>query len=211
MNIYMYRNYFFSLLAIVTVYVFFYVYLDIPLALAAHTLLNSQLFHVSKYITHLGDDKVWIMIAVIGLAILGVKILRKQKLSDNSKHLGFLFLSILIAVTIGSALKIALARYRPELLFQKDLYGFHFLSLNNAFQSTPSGHSLCIFAVCTSLSLLFKRYAGLLYLMAILVGISRLILTKHYLSDVMLGAYVGIISAVIAYHIFNSKYFLRAR
>ncbi len=73
------------------------------------------------------------------------------------------------------------------------------------YHSTSSVHSLCIFAVCTALSILFRRYATLFFLIVIMVGISRLILTKHYLSDVILGAYIGIMSALVVNHLYNIK------
>ncbi|MHB1947559.1 MAG: phosphatase PAP2 family protein [Gammaproteobacteria bacterium] len=205
MNNHLYRNYFFSLIAIAIVYAISYFYLDIPLAYAAHSLHGSILFKVSKYITDLGEDEAWLVIALIGFVLIGMQYYQKRKLSFNSQRVGYVFLNVFVAIAVGTVLKIILARYRPEMLFTQGLYGFHFFSLKNALYSTPSGHSLTIFAICASLSILFRRYASIFYVIAILIGISRLILTKHYLSDVILGAYIGIMSAVIIHGIFKIK------
>ncbi|HIJ41886.1 MAG TPA: hypothetical protein HPP90_12530 [Deltaproteobacteria bacterium] len=45
-----------------------------------------------------------------------------------SKILLYVFVSAAIAIVIGEGLKYLLGRYRPTMLFEQDLYGFHFFS-----------------------------------------------------------------------------------
>ncbi|HZW61195.1 MAG TPA: phosphatase PAP2 family protein [Candidatus Babeliales bacterium] len=200
-----YLKFLLSTIIVMMIYALSYLYLDIPLAYAAKSLSKTFLFTISTYVTRLGDDKIWTMIIIIGLLIIGIQTYQNKILSVNSKKFGYVFLSILFATVIGSVLKVILARYRPEMLFEHGLYGFHYFSLKDMYHSTPSGHALCIFAACTSLSILFRRYMVLFFLIAIIVGLSRIILTKHYLSDVILGAYIGMMSALIINHLYNIK------
>ena len=102
----------------------------------------------------------------------------------------------IVAFLIAGILKILLARYRPIEFLDHGLYGFHFLSTKYEFNSTPSGHSTMIFAVLGSLAAVFKKHWLWIVLMlaCLCVGLSRIIVDAHFLSDVVFGGYVGLLS-----------------
>jgi membrane-associated phospholipid phosphatase len=114
----------------------------------------------------------------------------------TTRKLLFISLSISVAILIGAGFKYLLARYRPVMLFEEQLYGLHFFSTEWALNSTPSGHTCRAFAFFTALSLLFKRYATPFLFTALLIGISRVAVTAHYPSDVLFGAYIGTVTAI---------------
>ena len=58
--------------------------------------------------------------------------------------------------------------------------------------SFPSGHSITAFAVATSLSFFYPTLAASLFCAALCIGISRIILGMHFLSDVVAGALIGV-------------------
>lgn len=69
-------------------------------------------------------------------------------------------------------------------------------SINNSF---PSDHTILFFSFCMSFWL-FKKGKWIIWiLLAILVGISRIWVGVHYPFDVLVGAFIGITSAVIMY------------
>jgi undecaprenyl-diphosphatase len=57
--------------------------------------------------------------------------------------------------------------------------------------SFPSGHTMTGFAAATALSLFYPSLAIGLYLCAVSIAISRILLGMHYLSDVVAGALIG--------------------
>ena len=113
-----------------------------------------------------------------------------------TRMLFYVCISCAVAIVIGEGLKILLARYRPSMLFAQNLYGLHFFSTQGALSSTPSGHTLRAFSILTALALLFPRGWIPLMALAALVGIARVMITAHYPSDVLIGAFIGVFSAL---------------
>lgn len=68
--------------------------------------------------------------------------------------------------------------------------------------SMPSGHTLTAFAVVVALTRMpgspFAQHAGKLYVLAALVGLSRIGMGVHWPSDVIAGAAVGWLSGLLA-------------
>jgi len=120
------------------------------------------------------------------------------------RSLLYICISVAIAVVIGDGLKYLLGRHRPTMLFEQNLYGLHFFSTEWALNSTPSGHTIRAFSILTALSMLYRRFAVVFISIAILIGVSRVVVTDHYPSDVVFGAFIGVFTALWVY-----KYFFR--
>jgi membrane-associated phospholipid phosphatase len=64
----------------------------------------------------------------------------------------------------------------------------------------PSGHTATAFSVFALLALAFamRRFwlSALLFIMALLVGVSRIYLVQHFFTDVYAGAWTGLLSVV---------------
>ena len=191
------------IVGIVCVVLFYYV--DRQIAWTVHGLTGSIWSHPSEYVTRLGTPKLWLAVSLIGFLIAGFGY-QLRKYTWQCRALLYFGATNMLAIIVGSALKFLFGRYRPIELFQDNLYGFHFFSTQWTQQSLPSGHALSIFAAATALSVLYRRYAPLFFFVAVIVSASRLALNVHYLSDVVLGAYVGIISALaMRYALYKHK------
>jgi membrane-associated phospholipid phosphatase len=99
--------------------------------------------------------------------------------------------AVTIAMLMGETLKWFFGRHRPMLLTQ-GLYGFSFLADESSKHSFPSGHTFRIFSAVTALSLVRPRARIWLFALACAVGISRVLVHRHYPSDIVAGAFVGI-------------------
>jgi membrane-associated phospholipid phosphatase len=108
--------------------------------------------------------------------------------------------SLLIGTLTTGALKMAFGRSRPYLSADTNSIDYRFGRgwRNDAYQSMPSGHTTAAFAFATAMSHERARIRGrshgfdaLMYGGASLVGLSRIALDKHWLSDVLAGAAIG--------------------
>lgn len=107
-------------------------------------------------------------------------------------------LAVIVAGLSGQLFKHLFCRARP--LTEKSgqfFVEFPCLGKGTGFISFPSGHSVTAFAVAFVLSRVYPRYALLFYGLAVLVAISRIYLAKHFPSDVVAGAAVGILAGWI--------------
>ncbi len=116
----------------------------------------------------------------------------------GNKALFFALAIVVTNVSIGP-MKVFLGRMRPELFLKSQLYGFDFFSFHYADLSFPSGHAATIGALAGAFACFHMRkswyYAG----GALLLALSRVILEKHYLSDVIGGVYMGLVMSQTVY------------
>ena len=109
-----------------------------------------------------------------------------------------IFLSMLVALalagTIARVTKIATGRARPSVHSEMVWNGPQFSSRFHAF---PSGHTAASSAFFGVLFFVCWRLAFACAAIPILIGISRMYVAAHYLSDVVGGFVVGILSAVL--------------
>ena len=115
-------------------------------------------------------------------------------LYPRTRHAGVVcLLTILVEVIVVNLfLKHNVARIRP---FQAVEELHVLISPPNDF-SFPSGHTAVAFTASAAVFFFgYKRMAILLFAFASLVGFSRIYLGVHYLTDVLGGAFIGILVA----------------
>jgi membrane-associated phospholipid phosphatase len=177
-----------------------YFYWDIPLAIYCKG-LNRSIVDIAEIVTILGEAR-WYYILLI-LAYLPLRIIWKNK--AWSMKLLFIFLSLSASGLINMLVKWLAGRNRPINYFTHGLYGFNFFGVGYELTSLPSGHTVTAFSWAFAVSILFPRASIAAFIIAISIGMSRIILTSHYLSDVIAGAGIGILSTLLVKYFFDRK------
>jgi membrane-associated phospholipid phosphatase len=188
-----------------------YVMLDRPLArwLKAH--MGGEFEGFWKTITHLGLGGVWMIPA--GVLTLGLILSslaapgpeKRARLRRAAWVPGFLFLAMAISGIAGNVIKMLVGRTRPAALFDSNIYDFVPLTRGYLTNSFPSGHAQASFAAMTALALIFPRYDLAFITVALLVGLSRVLTTVHFLSDVVAGAWLGTMVTLALYSLLKTR------
>lgn len=105
----------------------------------------------------------------------------------------------LACLAAGSAvlhsMKFVLGRRRPRDELEHSLYGLRPFNFSLKSDSFPSGHALTIFCVAVVLCGVAPRFAPLWLAVALYLGLTRAFLNAHFLSDVFVGAGIGVLAA----------------
>ena len=107
--------------------------------------------------------------------------------------------SIVITIYLKDLLKYIFARTRPTTftnnnlsLISHNVYRFDWFHDGKAYASFPSGHAAFIFAFATSLWFIYPKWRWLGVVLAIILVLSQLAMSYHYISDLIAGAGFGI-------------------
>jgi membrane-associated phospholipid phosphatase len=113
-------------------------------------------------------------------------------------RVGFLFVAIAIPSLFDTVIKRLIGRARPMVdSGHPDPYLFSPFIWRNDYASLPSGHATTAFAVLVAFSTLWPRTRTIFLIYAVLIALSRVVVTAHYPTDVAIGALVGTIGALM--------------
>jgi len=135
---------------------------------------------------------------VLLLGMYGVGRISGHRKLEHSALMGAR--SLLVSTAIYTPIKGLVRRNRPA--NTTDHLDFR-APFTPDFTSFPSGHTNTAFTVATSLALEYKHTKWvpvLAYSVATLTGISRVYQNRHWLSDVLVGAFIGHFTAKSQYY-----------
>ena len=105
----------------------------------------------------------------------------------------FTLLALAWAFLIDQVINLVFVRVRPFIAYKDYVKQ---LSVTVDASSFPSSHSIFVFAIATSLYLAgYKPLGIVLFILAIFIGFARVAAGVHYPSDILAGAFFGILAA----------------
>jgi membrane-associated phospholipid phosphatase len=149
---------------------------------------SPQFDYVFEFWTYLGDGIIWV-------PLFAYVLLYKR---DH-------FVSVLTALIICTLLTQVLKRavfwndFRPIVVLTDKVRVIPGYYMNRA-HSFPSGHTSTAFTLALLLASIVKRniWVYIFPLVAFFVGYSRVYLAQHFVTDVLAGIFVGIVSAYLS-------------
>ncbi len=120
-------------------------------------------------------------------------------------RLQFLFFAVLVPVLMAEPLKWVIGRGRPFVGGKAEPFNFAPFSGTEAYYSLPSAHAVTAFALAFAVSALWPRARIPMYLYAVVIALTRLVLLAHHPSDVAAGALVGMIGAMAVRYWFAAR------
>jgi undecaprenyl-diphosphatase len=118
----------------------------------------------------------------------------------------FIFFAVLLPVLAGEIIKNIVGRGRPFVGGQANAFNFSHFAGTEAYASFPSGHATAAFALAFAVSAVWPRLRGVMLIYAVLIGASRLVLLAHHPSDVVAGALLGVIGAMLVRYWFAARH-----
>ena len=172
--------------------------IDRPLAHFIYDHVNARAHKALDSITHYAKAGHWLAAAI--LAIIVAAVMRHfHMFAEEVAQLINYRLAFIASLMLGSAIlhviKLVLGRRRPRDDMEMGLYGFQPLAFNSDYNSFPSGHALTISCVAVIFTCVWPMWWPLWFGIAGFLAVTRALLTAHFLSDVLIGAGIGLIAA----------------
>jgi membrane-associated phospholipid phosphatase len=142
----------------------------------------------------------WILVPTGGL-ILVIALLASPALDQMTRgvlamlvvRIGFIFIAVGLPGLLVTIVKRWIGRVRPS---AQGPFAYEPFSWRPEYASLPSGHTTTAFAALVAIGAIFPRARPFLWGYALLIALSRIVVTAHYSSDVIAGAAVGAFGAL---------------
>jgi membrane-associated phospholipid phosphatase len=121
---------------------------------------------------------------------------------------GYLFLAIGVPGLFVAIIKGMIGRARPYVGPQDDPFAYIPFIWKAEYASLPSGHSTTAVAAAVAIGAIWPRARGVIWIYALLIMFSRVVVLEHHPSDVLAGALVGAVGADLVRRWFAARQLL---
>jgi undecaprenyl-diphosphatase len=178
------------------------VLLDAPIIIAVRS-VPEWVVRLFNELTGYGTSD-WFLVP-IGLALLTIAAFTSPALSRLSQlvvvaftvRLGFVFAAIALPGLFVTVVKRLIGRARPFIGGDADPFLYMPFVWKPEYASLPSGHATNVFAALVAVGLVWPRLRAIMLVYALIIAASRVIVLAHHPSDVVAGAVVGTLGALL--------------
>jgi undecaprenyl-diphosphatase len=138
--------------------------------------------------------------AVLCLAALispVLSLMSRGVLTALAARFGFLFLAIGVPGLLGTIIKRLIGRARPFVGGHDDPFLYRPFIWRPEYASLPSGHSTTAVAAAVAIGAVWPRTRPIMWVYAITIMLSRVVVVAHHPSDVIAGALTGAVGAFL--------------
>jgi undecaprenyl-diphosphatase len=125
-----------------------------------------------------------------------------------SVRFGFLFLAIGLPGLFVTIVKRLIGRARPYVGNHDDPFAYMPFIWQPEYASMPSGHATTAASAAIAIGALWPRARGVMWIYAIMIMFSRVVVLAHHPSDVIAGGLVGVVGAELVRRWFAARYLL---
>jgi membrane-associated phospholipid phosphatase len=145
------------------------------------------------------------LMVVVLIASAAIRGTARAVLLGLGTRLQFMFFAVLVPVLTGELIKWIVGRGRPFVGGEANAFNFSHFAGGEAYASFPSGHANTAFALAFAVSALWPRTRAVMLVYALIICATRLVLLAHHPSDVVAGALVGVIGAMVVRYWFAAR------
>ncbi len=172
-------------------------------AIAGAGQLPSWIVRTFDELTDFGKSG-WLLwpigLMLVAIAALSARELRKPTqgvMLALAVRLSFLFAAIALPGIAVSVVKRVIGRARPLVEGSGDVFIFKPFVWQVEYAGLPSGHTTTAFAAAVAFGALWPRMRPLMWTYAVVIAVSRIVVTAHYPSDAIAGAAFGAVGALL--------------
>ncbi len=166
--------------------------------------VGTTLCSICMIIGKIFSVKMWLVFTTLSViaffvykAITNENDFRYAFIKIKNSYVFYVFCSVVLAFLTTGILKVLIGRSRPIIYEALNTSVFVPGTYEHVFNSMPSGHTAVSFAGLVMLGMLFPKAKWATWTTAILIGFSRLYVGAHWFSDVIFGAFIGMVCADI--------------
>ncbi len=112
-------------------------------------------------------------------------------------RLGFLFVAIALPSLFATTIKRMIGRARPYVGNHDDPFAYMPFIWRAEYASMPSGHATTAAAAAIAIGAVWPRLRRVMWLYALIIMATRVVIAVHHPSDVLAGALVGVVGALL--------------
>ncbi len=146
---------------------------------------DSWLKKTLSVMTHLGAGASWIAVYTLTSIFMYDRFSQLLHTLISAEMIGLCFII---------SLRYLAKRARPDKKYQSIIAWNRY--------SFPSHHSLRVFFIATVGGAYFPHLLSILLIAAVVISFSRIVLLRHYLSDVVTGGLLGVLTANLSLRLF---------
>ena len=156
-----------------------------------------------EWITQFGNSS-WLLWPT-GILLLLMAALPWSKLSSISQgvlaalvvRIGFIFLAVGVPALFVTIVKRLIGRARPYVWEITNPLSYAPFNWKASYASFPSGHATNAFAAAIAIGALWPRMRIPMWIFAVVIATSRVMVNAHFPSDVIVGSVVGLTGALL--------------